>query len=173
MLNNTKLLVEFQYKAIEAQAYICAQMRKGLVVVKDIINKISEKLFQVEYRISLEEAYIYKVLKVYDYIKTQGYKIITYVVCAFLLGRQDKFMPIGYKGIFMSYNKYTTIYYYVYISDMYTTMISSNIKFFEDLLGSSINNYQLQVELSDGLFKHADGTFNKYVMWNKRECLQG
>ena len=56
------------------------QMRKDLVVVEDIINKISRKLFQVEYRISLEEAYIYKVLKVYDYIKTQGYKVIAYVV---------------------------------------------------------------------------------------------
>ena len=70
MLNNTKLLVEFWCKAIEAQAYMCTQMRKGLVVVEDMINKISRKLFQVEYRISSEEAYIYKVLKVYDYIKT-------------------------------------------------------------------------------------------------------
>ena len=45
-------------------------MRKGLVVVKDIINKISGKLFQVEYRISPEEAYTYKIPKVHNHIKT-------------------------------------------------------------------------------------------------------
>ena len=47
-----------------------ARIRKGLRVVKDVINKSSRKLFRVEYRISLEEAYTRKVLKVYDYIKT-------------------------------------------------------------------------------------------------------
>ncbi len=45
-------------------------MRKGPIVVEDVINKISGKPFKVEYRISLEEAYTHKVLKVYDYIKT-------------------------------------------------------------------------------------------------------
>jgi len=70
MLDNAKLLVEFWYKVAEAQAYTRARMRKGPVIVEDMINKISRKPFEVEYRISLEEAYIRKVLKVYDYIKT-------------------------------------------------------------------------------------------------------
>ena len=55
---------------MEAQAYTCTRIRKGPIVVEDVINKISRKPFEVEYRISLEEAYICKVLKVYDYIKT-------------------------------------------------------------------------------------------------------
>ncbi len=50
-------------------------------------------------------------------------------------------MPIGRKGIFIDYNKNTTAYYYVYTPDIYTTVISSNVKFFKDLLGSLINNY--------------------------------
>ena len=70
MLYDTKLLVEFWYKAVEAQAYTRARIRKGPVIVEDIIDKISRKPFKVEYRISLEEAYTRKVLKVYDYIKT-------------------------------------------------------------------------------------------------------
>ena len=77
-------------------------------------------------------------------------------------------MPIGHKGIFMGYNKHTTAYYYVYAPDIYTTIILSNIKFFKDLLGSSINNYQLQVELLDDLFEYTDNIFNKHIIWNKR-----
>ncbi len=46
------------------------RIRKGLRVVKDMINKSSRKPFRVEYKIFLEEAYTRKVLKVYDYIKT-------------------------------------------------------------------------------------------------------
>src|SRR6266487_6298818 len=118
-------------------------MRKGPIVVEDVINKISRKPFEVEYRISPEEAYTRKVLKVYDHIKTWGCKVIAYVARASLLGRQDKFMPTGREGIFIGYNENTTAYYHVYAPDIYTTVISSNVKFFEDLLGSSIDNYQL------------------------------
>ena len=70
MLDDTELLVEFWCKAAEAQAYTCARMRKGPVVVEDVIDEISRKPFEVEYKISLEEAYTRKVLKVYDHIKT-------------------------------------------------------------------------------------------------------
>ncbi len=164
MLDNAKLLVEFWYKVAEAQAYTRARMRKGPVIVEDMINKISRKPFEVEYRISLEEAYIRKVLKVYDYIKTQGYKVIAHITRASLLGRQDKFMPIGREGIFIGYDKNTTAYYYVYTPDIHTTVISSNVKFFKDLLGSLINNYQLQIELLDGLFERIDSIFNKHVI---------
>ncbi len=70
MLDDTELLVEFWCEAAEAQAYTRVRIRKGPIVVEDVIDKISRKLFKVEYRISLEEAYTRKVLKVYDYIKT-------------------------------------------------------------------------------------------------------
>ena len=164
MLDDAKLLVEFQCKVAEAQAYTRTRIRKGPVIVEDVINKISRKLFKVEYRIFLEEAYTRKVPKVYDYIKTQGYKVIAYVTRASLLGRQDKFMPIGCEGIFIGYNKNTTAYYRVYAPNIHTTVILSNVKFFEDLLGSLIDNYQLQIELLDGSFKRTDSTFNKHVV---------
>jgi hypothetical protein len=45
-------------------------MRKGPIVIEDVIDEISGKPFKVEYRISPEEAYTHKVLKVHDYIKT-------------------------------------------------------------------------------------------------------
>ncbi len=99
--------------------------------------------------------------------------MITYVIRASLLGRQDKFMPIGREGIFIGYDKNTTAYYCVYAPDIYTTVISSNVQFFKDLLGSSIDNYQLWIELLDGLFEYVDGTFNKHVVRNKRGRLQG
>jgi len=70
MLNDAELLVEFWYEVVEAQAYTRVWMRKGPIVVEDVIDKISRKPFEVEYRISLEEAYTRKVLKVYDHIKT-------------------------------------------------------------------------------------------------------
>ena len=66
MLNDTKLLVEFWYKVVEAQAYTHARIRKGPIIIEDVINKISRKLFKVEYRISLKEAYTRKVLKDLD-----------------------------------------------------------------------------------------------------------
>ncbi len=52
-------------------------------------------------------------------------------------------MPIGREGIFMGYDENTTAYYRVYAPDIHTTVISSNVKFFKDLLGSLIDNYQL------------------------------
>ena len=50
-------------------------------------------------------------------------------------------MPISRDGIFIGYNKNTIAYYRVYALNIYTTIISSNIKFFKDLPGSSIKNY--------------------------------
>ena len=45
-------------------------MRKGLLVIEEVNNKLIGKLFRVEYRISPKEAYIGKAPRVYDYIKT-------------------------------------------------------------------------------------------------------
>ncbi len=73
----------------------------------------------------------------------------------------------------MGYDENTTAYYRVYTPDIHTTVISSNVKFFEDLPGSSIDNYQLWIELSDGSFERTDGTFNKHVVRNKRGRPQG
>ena len=70
MLDDAELPVEFWYEAAEAQAYTRARIRKGPTVIEDVIDEISGKPFKVEYRISPEEAYTHKVLKVYDHIKT-------------------------------------------------------------------------------------------------------
>ena len=50
-------------------------------------------------------------------------------------------MLISREGIFIGYNKNTIAYYKVYTPNIYTIIISSNIKFFKDLLGSFIKNY--------------------------------
>ena len=52
-------------------------------------------------------------------------------------------MLISREGIFIGYNENTIAYYRVYAPDIYTIIILSNIKFFEDLPGSFIKNYQL------------------------------
>jgi hypothetical protein len=49
ILNNTELLVEFWCEAAKAQVYIRAWMWKGLIVVEDIIDETTGKLFKVEY----------------------------------------------------------------------------------------------------------------------------
>ena len=64
----------------------------------------------------------------------------------------------------MGYDENTTAHYRVYAPDMHTTVISSNVKFFEDLPGSSIDNYQLWIELLDGLFEYVDGIFIGHIM---------
>ena len=46
--------------------------------------------------------------------------------------------------------------------------MSSNVKFYEDILGSDITNYQLWVELLDGTFKKSDSTYNELVVRNRR-----
>ena len=69
--------------------------------------------------------------------------MIAHILREFLSSKQDKFMPIRREGVFMGYNKYIIFYYKLYISNIYITIISSNIKFFKDILDSSINNYQL------------------------------
>jgi hypothetical protein len=79
-------------------------MWKGLIIVEDIVDETTRKLFKVKYQISLEEVYIRKVPKVHDYIKTWGYKVITYIARVSLLGRQDKLMPTRREGIFMGYD---------------------------------------------------------------------
>jgi hypothetical protein len=49
MLDNTKLLVEFWCEAAKAQVYIRARMRKGPIVVEDVVDETTRKLFKVEY----------------------------------------------------------------------------------------------------------------------------
>jgi len=67
--------------------------------------------------------------------------VIAYILKESFSGRQDKLMPIRREGIFIGYNKHTTFYYKLYISNIYITIIFSNIKFFEDIPGNFINNY--------------------------------
>ncbi|EKD12542.1 retrotransposon protein, putative, Ty1-copia sub-class [Drepanopeziza brunnea f. sp. 'multigermtubi' MB_m1] len=114
-LDNAELLVEFWCEAVEAQAYTRAKLRRGLKVVEDVID--------------------------------EGCKVIAYVPRESLLAktRKDKLMPSGREGIFIGYDENTTSYYKVYIPEMHSTTISSN------------------VELSDGTFKESDGTYNQHV----------
>ena len=70
-------------------------IRKGLLVIKEVNNELIGKLFRVEYRISPKEVYTGKAPRVYDYIKTWGYKVIIYIVRESLPGRQDKFIIIS------------------------------------------------------------------------------
>ena len=77
-------------------------------------------------------------------------------------------MPISREGIFISYNKNTIAYYKVYAPNIYTIIILSNVRFFKDLLGSSIKNYQLYTELSKGEFKKLKGNYSYYIVRNKR-----
>jgi hypothetical protein len=55
--------------------------------------------------------------------------------------RADKLIPLGRKGIFINYDKQITSYYKVYAPDIYKTIISSNMDFFENTPGSTIGNY--------------------------------
>ena len=82
-------------------------------------------------------------------------------------------MPIGREGIFISYNKNTIAYYKVYAPNIYTIIISSNIKFFKDLPGSSIKNYQLQTEPYKGEFKKLKGNYSYYIIRNRRGRQKG
>jgi len=79
-------------------------------------------------------------------------------------------MPTGRKGVFIGYNKYTIFHYKLYTSDIYIIIISNNIKFFKDILNSSINNYQLWIKLSNRSFKQLEGIYNKLLIQNKRDC---
>ena len=78
-------------------------------------------------------------------------------------------MSIEREDIFIEYNIKITIYYKIYISDLYQTIISSNIYFFENIPESSINNYQLWIEFTDRIFKESKDIFNKLIIRNKRK----
>ena len=63
----------------------------------------------------------------------------------------------------MGYDENTTAHYRVYIPEMHSTTISSNVKFFEDISGKAIEDYKLWIELSDGTFQESEGTYNQHV----------
>jgi hypothetical protein len=168
MLDDAQLPVEFWCEGAEAQAYVKARTRRGPRVVEEVIDEISGKPFRIEYRISPEEAYTGKVPRSRGHIRAWGCKVIAHVARESLPGRQDKFMPPGREGIFMGYDEHTTAHHKVYAPDMHTTIMSSNVRFFEDTPGSSIENYQLWMQLSDGTFEKSDGNWNRHVVRNRR-----
>jgi len=53
MIDNAELPVKFWCKAIIAQAYIWARMRKGFTVIEEVLDKLFGELLKVEYQISL------------------------------------------------------------------------------------------------------------------------
>jgi hypothetical protein len=173
MLDDAELPVEFWCEAAKAQAYVRCRMRRGPVVVEDVVDETTGKPFKVEYRISPEEAYTGKVPKVHDHIKTWGCKVIAHVTRASLPGRQDRLMPTGREGIFMGYDENTTAHHMIYAPDMHTTIPSSNVRFFEDIPGSAIDNFQLWIELSDGSFEKSDGNYSRPPVRNRRGRPKG
>ncbi|KAI6250546.1 hypothetical protein HI914_01183 [Erysiphe necator] len=99
---------------------------------------------------------------------TWGCKVITHVSRSSLPGRKDKFMPSGREGIFMGYSEDTKAHYRVYAPDMHTTIISSNVIFFEDVPGRAIANFQLWIELSKDNSQKREGFYNILPVRNKR-----
>lgn len=168
MIDDAELPVEFWCEAATAQAYVRARMRKGPTVTEEVLDKSSGEPLKVEYQISPQEAWSGKVPVVHNHIKAWGCKVIAHISRESLPGRQDKLMPTGREGVFMGYDEHTTSHHRLYAPDMHTTIVSSNVKFFEDIPGSSINNYQLWIELSDGSFEQSEGTYNKLLIRNKR-----
>ena len=148
-------------------------MRRGLIVVKDITNKVTGKPFKVKYYILPKEAYMGKVPKVYSYIKTWSCKVIAYITRASLPGRQDKLMPTKREGIFMEYDKNTIAYYIIYALNIYTTILLSNVRFFENIPGSTINNFQLWIEISSNIFEKLKGIYSWSLVRNWRGRLKG
>ena len=69
MLDDAELPVEFWCEAAESQAYTRARMRRGPRVVEEVIDEITGKLMNIEYRISPEEAWTGDVPKVHNHIK--------------------------------------------------------------------------------------------------------
>ena len=143
-------------------------MRKGPKVSERVVDKISGKPIQVEYQISPEEAYTGKLPRVHDHIKAWGCKVIAHVARESNIDRHDKLMPTGREGIFMGYDEKTTAHHRVYAPDLHKTIVSSNVRFFENTPGSSIENYQLWVELSNGDMEASKGTYNRLLPRNKR-----
>ena len=67
--------------------------------------------------------------------------MIAHILRESFFDKQDKLILIKREKVFIGYNKHTISYYRLYILDIYIIIIFSNIKFFKDIPGSSINNY--------------------------------
>ena len=119
------------------------------MVTEEVLDDETKKVTKVEYQISPFEAWTGRVPKVHGHIKTWGCKVICHVSLKAMPGRSDKFMPPGYEGIMMGYDEHTTAHHRVYVPVRHETIVSSNVKFFEDLPGSTIADYQLWVKISD------------------------
>ena len=55
--------------------------------------------------------------------------------------RSNKFIDTRRDSIFIGYNKNTTKHYRIYALDRHTTLISTNVRFFPDVKGGTIDNY--------------------------------
>jgi hypothetical protein len=171
MLDDAELPVEFWCEAAQAQAYMRARMRRGPVVVED--TQEGDKHYKIEYQISPEEAFTGIEPHVHNIIKAWGCKVIAHVARESLPGRQDKFMPTGREAVFMGYVENTTKHHRIYAPDMHKTTVSSNVRFFEDTPGSSIENFQLWIEKSDGQFEQAPGDYSAIPVRNRRGRRRG
>jgi len=55
--------------------------------------------------------------------------------------RSNKFIDTRRDSIFIGYDENTTKYYRIYTPDRHTTLISTNVRFFLDVKGGTIDNY--------------------------------
>jgi hypothetical protein len=55
--------------------------------------------------------------------------------------RSNKFIDTRRDSIFIGYNENTTKHYRIYAPDRHTTLISTNVRFFPDVKGGTIDNY--------------------------------
>lgn len=167
MIDDSGLPVEFWCEAAVYQSHFRNRMRRGPDVTEAIVTE-DGKNERVEYRLSPEEAFTGKEIKIRDIIKTWGCKVVASIDRKSIPGRADKLMPVGREGIFMGCNENTNALHRIYAPDMHTTITSSSVKFYEDIPGGSIENFQLWCETSEGNFEQREGDYSHLPVRRKR-----
>ena len=113
MLDNAKLLIEFQDEAAEVDTYLYNRLLKGLVIK----GKIT----------SLEQAFTREMPR-YKYIRAQGSKSYNYINPKTLPkdARHDKLILRGREGVFIGYSEIIEKQFKVYAPNLrYTRRISA------------------------------------------------
>ena len=126
MLKESGLLIEFQDKAREYNAYVRNRIQTRLVIDRIIISPY--------------KAYTSKTL-IIKYLKVQGSLYFTYVNLKDTPAnsRYDKLVPIGRKGVFIGYLNNTVKHFKAYSPDLGRVYRSSRIKIDESIRGGTID----------------------------------
>ena len=126
MLKESGLLIEFQDKAREYNAYVRNRTQTRLVIDKIIMSP--------------HKAYTSKTL-IIEYLKVQGSLYFTYVNLKDTLAniRHDKLVPIGRKGVFIGYSNNTVKHFKAYSPDLSRVHRFSRIKIDKGIRGGIID----------------------------------